>query len=153
MKYSVNGNHLNTHIVNMCCCNAINRVLITPFFSMSLAHFVSSIHSFQLTISLFRSLYCCCLPFRYAGFQTAFECNEEKRDVHVCVCVMLHNIGRNRAQTSNRQLFDTTIEFAKSQKTDSIAVSRSCSHPIQFFFDVRMFVAAALKLEIFMWIC
>lgn len=29
MKYSVKGNHLNTHIVNMCCCNAINRVLIT----------------------------------------------------------------------------------------------------------------------------
>lgn len=33
MKYSVNGNHLNTHIVNMCCCNAINRVLITALFS------------------------------------------------------------------------------------------------------------------------
>lgn len=73
MKYSVNGNHLNTHIVNMCCCNAINRVLITParLFFFFLCVFVLYV------LSCF--MYDVCVRWRYGISTVAFslECNED----------------------------------------------------------------------------
>ena len=153
MKYSVNGNHLNTHIVNMCCCSAINRVLITPFLSMSPAHFFTPVLPFRFAQSLF-FVHCTAVACHSDMLDFKRHSNAMKRkETCMCVCVMLHNIGRNRAQTSNRQLFDTTIEFAKSQKSDSIAVSRSCSHPIHSFSLCECSWLQRWNAEIFMWIC
>lgn len=90
MKYSVNGNHLNTHIVNMCCCNAINRVLITAL-----------ILSFA-TATCLRSHSIWRLNLNSSGSSSRMPSREML--FFVCFCMCDVTIGRNSTETSNRQL-------------------------------------------------
>lgn len=87
MKYSVNGNHLNTHIVNMCCCNAINRVLITP-----------------------ARLFFFCVFDGDMAFQRWRSVSNAMKTYYVT------QIGRNTLKTTNRQLFDMSIELPNVTK-------------------------------------
>lgn len=94
MKYSVNGNHLNTHIVNMCCCNAINRVLITPFFCAAIC---SSIRCAAIWYTIRSSIAAATVVVVVV---VALKCNEQnEQDVYV-----IYNIGRNSRKIVNRQL-------------------------------------------------
>lgn len=102
MKYSVNGNHLNTHIVNMCCCNAINRVLITParlFFFVCVC--VRMCCPASCTMSVFDG---------DMAFQRWRSVSNAMKTYYVT------QIGRNTLKTTNRQLFDMSIELPNVTK-------------------------------------